>query len=289
LRVRSLAVREQAKQVALVTGSSSGFGLLASVELARRGLHVVATMRDPGKKGRLLAAARDAKVELEVVRLDVTQERSIEEAVKQVGAIDVLVNNAGFGMAGFLEDLSLAELREQFETNFFGLVAMTKAVVPGMRERGRGRIINVSSIAGRFATPGMSAYVASKFAVEGFSETLRLELIPYGVYVVLVEPGTFKTDIFDKNRRVAKRAFDESSPYYARTRQLERVVDRILARSKQDPADVARTIAAAAVAKKPRLRYLVGRDAKGEALAKALLPSKLLERAVLSYVDRVGK
>src|SRR5262245_27776668 len=223
--------------VAIVTGASRGFGLLASIELAKAGLRVFPTMRDPLKRARLDDAATAAGLPaFDVIRLDVTEQASIDSAMAEVngkaGRIDVLVNNAGFGMAGFLEDLAIAELREQFETNFFGLVAMCKAVAPGMRERRRGRIINISSIGGRVATPGLSAYCSSKFAVEGFSESLRLELLPYGVHVVLVEPGTFKTDIFDKNRRVAKGALNEASPYYSRTRQLERAVDKILAKSK---------------------------------------------------------
>jgi NAD(P)-dependent dehydrogenase (short-subunit alcohol dehydrogenase family) len=280
--------------VALVTGASSGFGLLACIELARAGIRVFPSMRDPLKRARLDQAAKEAGLpKLDVIRLDVTDQESIDAAVAEVnrkaGRIDVLVNNAGFGMAGFLEDLALAELREQFETNFFGLVAMCKAVAPGLRERRHGRIINVSSIGGRVATPGLSAYCSSKFAVEGFSESLRLELLPYGVHVVLVEPGTFKTDIFEKNRRVAKGASDEASPYYQRTRQLERAVDKILAKSKADPIDVARAIRRAATTKNPRLRWLVGRDARGEAIAKAVVPSRLFEKAVLRYVDRLGK
>jgi NAD(P)-dependent dehydrogenase (short-subunit alcohol dehydrogenase family) len=280
---------EDARPVALVTGASSGFGMLASVELARRGHRVIATMRDPSKRERLDAAAREAGVEVELARLDVTDEASIRAAVAEAGAIDVLVNNAGFGMGGFVEDLSMAELREQFETNFFGLVAVTKAVIPGMRERRRGKVINVSSISGRFAAPGVAAYASSKWAVEGFSESLRAELLPYDVYVSLVEPGTFKTEIFERNRRVAVATYEESSPYYERSRQLERIVDRILAKNRQDPRLVARVIADIAEAKAPRLRWLVGRDAKGQAFAKWLAPSKLLERAVQRYMERMGR
>lgn len=274
--------------VALITGASSGFGLLSAVELARRGHRVVGSMRDPAKRGRLDDAAAAANVKIDVVRLDVCSEASIAGAVAEVnaniGPIDVLVNNAGFGMGGFFEDLSMGELREQFETNFFGLAAVTKAVIPGMRERRRGRVINVSSIGGLIGNPGLSAYSASKFAVEGLSEALRVELLPYGVYVVLVEPGTFKTDIFDKNRRTAERAHDPSSPYITSTRTMEAMVEKLLARSTADPADVARVIARAATAKRPRLRYLVGRDARTEAAAKTLLPSRVFERLVLRVI-----
>ena len=276
------------KAVALVTGASSGFGLLACVELARAGFRVFGSMRNLSKTGPLEQAAIAAGVDVETVCIDVTDAGSITtgtaEVVAKAGRIDVLVNNAGFGMGGFFEDVSDDELREQFDTNFFGLAAMTRAVLPGMRERRSGRIINVSSIGGRVANPGVSSYCASKFAVEGLSESLRLEVLEYGVYVVLIEPGTFKTDIFGKNRRLAKRAEDPASPYHARAQQLEALVDRILARSKADPNDVALAIVHAAQSKHPRLRYLVGKDAHGEALAKAVLPSKWFEAAVLRYV-----
>jgi NAD(P)-dependent dehydrogenase (short-subunit alcohol dehydrogenase family) len=279
---------EPSKETVLITGAGSGFGLLASIECARRGLRVFASMRDLGKAARLDEAAAKAQISIEKVRLDVTQAQSIADAVgevvKQTGRIDVLVNNAGFGMAGALEDLTLDELREQLETNFFGVAALTKAVLPAMRERRHGRIINVSSMGGRFATPGFSAYCASKFAVEGLSESLRHELRPFGIWVSLVEPGMFKTDIFDKNRRVAKRAFDPASPYYAFTKQMESVAEKLLARSKADPEDVARVIARAATVKRPRLRYLVGRDARGQVMAKALLPFGIIEGAVDRYI-----
>ncbi len=280
------------RQVALVTGASSGFGLLTSVELARRGLRVFASMRDLGRRERLDRAAAEAKVELEVVALEVTSVASVAAAVGEVtakaGRIDVLVNNAGFGIGGFLEDLTLGEVREQFETNFFGALALTKAVVAGMRERRRGRIIQVSSIAGRVAIPGMSAYCASKFALEGLSEALRYELAPYGVQVVLVEPGTFRTDIFDRNRRMAARSTDETSPYFAVTRRMEQMVDKMVAKSTADPADVAEVIADAATVEHPRLRYLVGEDARRQAFLKSLLPASLWEKAVLKFVGHRG-
>lgn len=280
------------RQVALVTGASSGFGLLTSVELARRGLRVFASMRDLGRRERLDRAAAEAKVELEFVALEVTSVASVAAAVGEVtakaGRIDVLVNNAGFGIGGFLEDLTLGEVREQFETNFFGALALTKAVVAGMRERRRGRIIQVSSIAGRVAIPGMSAYCASKFALEGLSEALRYELAPYGVQVVLVEPGTFRTDIFDRNRRMAARATDETSPYFAVTRRMEQMVDKMVAKSTADPADVAEVIADAATVEHPRLRYLVGEDARRQAFLKSLLPASLWEKAVLKFVGHRG-
>jgi NAD(P)-dependent dehydrogenase (short-subunit alcohol dehydrogenase family) len=269
------------KRVALVTGSSSGFGLLSCLELAARGLRVFATMRDLSRSQRLDGAARQAGVEVEKVALDVSLPGSIAKAVEEIerraGRIDVLVNNAGFGMAGFLEDLSMEELREQMETNFFGAVGLMKAVLPGMRGRRSGRIINVSSLNARVAVPALSAYSASKCALEGLSEAVRHEVRPFGIKVVLVEPGQFKTDIFDRNRRMARRSLEKDSPYYAQGQAMLAVVEKQVAGNTADPRAVARTIARAATAKRPALRYLVGLDAHLMVGAKALLPFWLIE------------
>ncbi len=273
--------------VVLITGASSGFGLLASIELARRGWRVFASMRDLAKATPLLEAAARAGVALDTVALDVTRPDTIASAVADVraraGRIDVLVNNAGYALAGAFEDVEIDELREQFETNFFGVVAVTKAVLPEMRARRSGRIVNISSISGRLANPGTSSYCASKFALEGLSESMRLELLPFGVFVVLVEPGSHKTDIFEKNRRIARRALKPESPYYAQAKVLEDFVERMLRRSKADPQAVARAIAHAASTPSPRLRYQVGKDAHGEEWAKRLVPYRVLERAILRY------
>jgi NAD(P)-dependent dehydrogenase (short-subunit alcohol dehydrogenase family) len=270
-----------AQPVSLITGASSGFGLLIAVELARRGQRVFASMRDLRKADRLKAAAAAAGVSVELVTLDVTQQASIDAAVAEIeakaGRIDILVNNAGFGLAGFAEDLTLDELRDQFETNFFGAVAVTKAVLPGMRVRRRGQIIMISSINGLLAVPCLSAYCASKFALEGFSESLRHELRPHNVYVVLVEPGTFKTEIFEQNRRVAKAAESESSPHYARARKIEAYVNNLVATITNDPREVALLVGKITATKQPRLRYLVGNDAQKEAFARRYLPFSLIE------------
>ena len=270
--------------VALVTGASSGFGLLAAVELARRGLRVFASMREPARAERLRAALDQASLSAQIIRLDVTRADQIEEAVSSIeevaGGVDVLVNNAGYGLGGSVEDISMEELREQFETNFFGLVGLSKRVLPGMRERRRGRIINVSSIAGRVALPGVSAYCSSKFAVEGFSEAMRHELLPFDVFVSLVEPGTFRTDIFDRNRRIAARASDPTSAWAEMTRKISAIVDGRVEKSTADPREVALVIAEIATAARPRLRYLIGRDARTQRLLARLLPGRLWETAV---------
>lgn len=207
-----------AEKVALVTGSSSGIGLLTTVELARAGFRVVASMRDLGRRQRLDEAAAAAGVakDIDVRRLDVTEFDRIPEFVSQLdrdyGRLDVLVNNAGFAVAGFAEDLLLEELRQQFETNFFGAVSVAKAVLPIMRRQRSGHIIMVSSIGGRISAPVIGAYDSSKFALEGWSESLRIETRSLGIRVVLVEPGSYQTDIWERNVRLGSVAVDRSSP-----------------------------------------------------------------------------
>lgn len=281
---RREASRGTTQRTALLTGCSSGFGLLTAVELARRGFRVYATMRDLGKRASLDAAAQAAGVPLSVLPLDVTRAESIATTVGSImdaaGRIDLMVSNAGYGIGGFVEDLTLAELREQFETNFFGAVALTKAVLPAMRARQAGRLIFVSSLNGLLGFPGLAAYCSSKFALEGFAESLRWEALPEGIYVSLIEPGSFPTAIFGRNRRIAAAATDPSSPYYARSRRLEALVLGRIAASKRDPKAVARTIGRVAMSSRPRLRYRVGADAHLALLARLLLPDRVLDEAM---------
>jgi NAD(P)-dependent dehydrogenase (short-subunit alcohol dehydrogenase family) len=189
------------EKIALVTGSSSGIGLLTAVELARAGFKVIASMRDLSRREWLDQATAAAGVagRLGVRRFDVTQFEAapafVEGIVHDHGRLDVLVNNAGFAVAGFAEDLKLEEIRLQFETNFFGHVAMTKAVLPAMRRQRSGHVIMVSSIGGLASAATISSYNASKHALEGWSESLRLEVNALGIKVVLIEPGSFQTDI----------------------------------------------------------------------------------------------
>lgn len=250
----------------LITGCSSGLGLKTAVTLARNGFRVFATVRSLDKRGALDAALVDAGAEAKILPLDVTDEAAVDATVAQVlaevGTIDALVNNAGLAMGGFVEDMSLAEIRIQMETNFFGLVTLTKAVLPHMRERRAGRIVNISSIGGRAGNPLVAAYNASKFAVEGFSEALAFEAELFGIFVVLIEPGAFKTEIFESNRRVAAHALDPGSAYAAVMPVIEAKIDEMVAKVGGDPQQVADTILHALTIAKPRLRYLVGTDAK---------------------------
>ncbi|MBI1740245.1 MAG: SDR family oxidoreductase, partial [Candidatus Koribacter versatilis] len=245
-------------KIAVITGSSSGIGLLTAVELAKAGYRVVASMRDLGRRGKLdeAAAAAGVSAKIDVRRLDVTEFNAIagfvEAVLRDYGRIDVLVNNAGFAVAGFAEDLKLEEIRMQFETNFFGLVAMTQAVLPAMRRQGSGHIIMVSSIAGLHGSFSISSYSASKFALEGWTESLRLEVNALGIKVALVEPGSFQTDIWTRGAVMGERATKETSPNFQRSLRMR---DRVQAIPKRDPIEVARVIAAIAQDPNPKLRY----------------------------------
>ena len=271
----------------MVTGSSSGFGLLTVIELAKAGFFVVATMRQLERRTRLdealTAAGNKFASQIEVRQLDVTDFERIPAAIESIardhGRIDVLVNNAGFAVGGFAEDVALDELRLQMDTNFFGQVAVTKAVLPTMRAQGSGRIIMVSSIAGLIGQPMISSYCASKHALEGWAEALRIEVRSLGIKVVLVEPGAYKTDIWTRNVLVSRVATGGASPNKERSRKYADGVKESLG-DMADPAEVARLIARIAQNPNPRLRYRAGRDAKIGYFMRSVLPWNVWERMV---------
>ncbi|WP_054940106.1 SDR family oxidoreductase [Paenibacillus ihuae] len=270
-------------QIALITGTSSGFGLLTALTLAEKGYHVIATMRDLGRKDELIRQAEEADVlnRIHLMTLDVTDSESIESAVSAIidrfGRIDVLVNNAGFAVGGFVEEVSMEEWRHQMDTNFFGLVEVTKAVIPVMRQQRGGCIINVSSVSGLIGFPGYAPYAASKYAVEGFSESLRQELLPFGIRVILVEPGSFRTSIWGKGIDGIRTS--EDSPY---NKQLNEVLSysRRTAETAPDPGQVAELIGKLVLMRAPKLRYPIGKGSKVLSIGKALLPWKTLERLI---------
>jgi len=277
------------QKVAVITGSSSGIGLLTAIEFAQNGYEVVASMRDPSRSERLEEAAQKAGVrdKLDLRRLDVTDFDSVSGVVDAIvrdhGRIDVLINNAGFSMAGFVEDLSLSEIRQQFETNFFGNVAMSKAVLPVMRRQKSGHIIQIASVGGRLGHPLLGAYCSSKFALEGFSESLRIETHSLGIRVVLVEPGAFETDIWTRNVTIAQGALDPNSPNKERSERFVEFIKQS-ARHRRDAREVARLILRIANTPNPRLRYLIGTDAKMQVWLKRLLPWKTYERMIAKAV-----
>ena len=286
-RIWRKTVSEQ--KVMVITGSSSGIGLLTAIEFTQNGYRVVATMRDLGRSSPLEEAAQKAGVRarLDLRRLDVTEFDSIGRVVDAIardhGRIDVLVNNAGFSVAGFGEDLSLDDIRHQFETNFFGNVAMSKAVLPVMRRQKSGHIIQVASVGGRLGHPLLGAYCSSKFALEGFSESLRIETHSLGIRVVLVEPGAYDTDIWTRNVTVAAGALDPNSPNKDRSQRFTEFVKQS-AKHRRDASEVARLILRIAKDPNPKLRYLIGTDAKMQVWLKRLMPWRRYERMVAKFV-----
>jgi NAD(P)-dependent dehydrogenase (short-subunit alcohol dehydrogenase family) len=274
-----------AERVALITGASSGFGLLTAVTLAKRGWRVQATMRDLARREKLDAAAQAAGVldRIEFHALDVTDSEQIAALASTLAdrpsRIDAVINNAGFAMAGFAEDVTDAELRRQFETNFFGAIAVTKAFLPQLRRQGSGHIVMVSSISGRTGFPGVGSYSASKFALEGWTETLRFELKSLGIQVVLVEPGAFETDIWTRNAVVSEHTQDEKSPNAARISSWRKAIQSPKARA--DAQVVADGIAAILDNPKPGLRYVFGKDAKMALMMRKLLPWSVFEQMLI--------
>lgn len=273
-------------KTALITGASSGFGLLTSVTLAKRGWRVLATMRDLNRREKLENAARDAGVldRIEFHALDITNADQIAKIANLVAGrgepLHALVNNAGFAVPGFADDVTDAELREQFDTNFFGTVAITRALLPQMRRQGFGHVLMVTSISGRMGYPGVSSYAASKFALEGWTETLRFEMLPLGIHVVLVEPGSFETDIWTRNARQTAGLKDPDSANAGRVAQWRaRLAES--EKNRADPQVVADTIAGILENPKPKLRYVVGNDARMTLMMRCLLPAGLFERLVV--------
>jgi NAD(P)-dependent dehydrogenase (short-subunit alcohol dehydrogenase family) len=267
----------------LITGCSSGIGHEAALRLHDVGFDVYATAR------RLESLADLAAAGISTLRLDVTDEESMAAAVGQVtaehGAVAILVNNAGFELAGVVEELPLSEVRRQFETNLFGLARLTQLVIPGMRESGGGRIINISSIFGRFAVPGIAYYAASKHAVTAFSDALRLELAAFGIRVVLIEPTAARTRL---NANTVWAGNGASGPYRDFRRDLDDWNARVYAgpphniagRLSVSAADVAATITRAATSRRPRARYPVGILARGLFLLRRWLPTAAFDTFV---------
>ena len=255
---------EEQLKVAIVTGSSSGIGYAASLLLARNGFHTYASMRNIEKSADIQEIVNKERLPLQVIQLDVNDDVSIRNSIKMVERenerIDVLVNNAGYGLVGAFEDLSVEEIKSQFETNFFGVIRLTQQVLPIMRKQKSGTIVNVSSGAGRIGFPGMSAYVSSKFALEGLSESMSYELEPFGIKVVIIEPGVIRTN-FKKNSVMSKKSVDNSSisPYSSIIQKIDSSISSIIEHA-TPPEEVAKAILHAITSNNPELRYLVGND-----------------------------
>src|SRR6478672_11123012 len=250
------------QKVAVVTGSSSGIGHEISLILARNNFTTYATMRNLQKSSDLKSIAEGEKLPLHFVQLDVTDENSIRNAIEKIhnesGRIDVLVNNAGYALVGAFEDLSIDEIKTQYETNVFGLIRTTQAVLPIMRKQRSGLIVNISSGAGRFGFPTGSAYVSTKFAVEGLTESMLYEVEPFGIKVILIEPGAIKTNFFNSSV-LAKKSQDPNSPYAPLMTGMKNSIDKVMENA-STPQYVAEVVFNAVTSGSPKLRYLAGKD-----------------------------
>ncbi|TGB05147.1 SDR family oxidoreductase [Halobacillus salinus] len=277
------------KQTVLITGASSGFGYYTALNCAKRGFHVIATMRnmDKAKLFEESEAAEEIKNNIEVWQLDVTDALSLahfKERVRNLTRLDVLVNNAGFAIGGFVEQVPLEAYRRQFETNLFGVIQVTQAVLPLMRKQGSGKVMNVSSISGLIGFPGLSAYVSSKHALEGWSESLRFEVKPFGIDVALIEPGSYQTNIWSTGMELPEEVHNPDSPYAFYVKGLW---DALQQESPGKPEQVAELMGKLAGRTNiPKLRYPVGPGVRMNLLFKTLLPWKWLERIVLKKLLR---
>jgi len=250
------------EKVAVVTGTSSGIGFETALALAREGYYTYATMRDTAKSDKIKELGKKDNLKIDVLELDVDDKNSVKTAIQKIldqkQRIDVLVNNAGWGLWGCVEDVSIDEFKAQFDTNFFSIIRLIQEVGPTMRKQGSGTIVNVSSVVGRIGFPASPAYISSKFALEGLSESLRFELAPFGVNVVIIEPGVIKTN-FMKNLRMAKNA-ESDTVYRDITVKVVSGV-KMMTEMGTHPKEVADTIVKAVKDEKPLPRYIVGNDA----------------------------
>jgi len=250
------------EKVAVVTGASSGIGFETALALARDGYHTYATMRDTTKSDKIKELGEKDGLKISVLELDVDNDNSVKVAIKKIldekQRIDVLVNNAGWGLWGCVEDVSVDEFKTQFETNFFSVIRLIQEVGPTMRKQGSGKIINISSVAGRIGFPASPAYISSKFALEGLSESLRLEMAPFGVDVIIIEPGVIKTNFLNPVR-LAKKSESDTAYRDITTKVVSGV--KMMAEMGTPPKEVADTIVKSINDDKPLPRYIVGNDA----------------------------
>ena len=248
--------------VAVVTGSSSGIGFEIALMLARNGFQTYATMRNLAKSENIKSIASKENLPIYIEQLDVTDNKSVTNAIQAIvskaNGIDVLVNNAGYALTGAFEDLAIEEIKAQYETNLFGLIRTTQTVLPIMRKQKSGAIVNISSGAGRFGYPGGSAYVSTKFAVEGLSESMAYELEPFGIKVILIEPGVIKTNIAN-GMVIAEKSQNPNSPYSQIMQKMSTSFEHMLENA-SSPDVVAKVVLKAVTSENPSLRYLAGKD-----------------------------
>jgi NAD(P)-dependent dehydrogenase (short-subunit alcohol dehydrogenase family) len=277
---------DRGTQTVLITGATDGLGKAAALLLAKRGYRVFAAGRSAEKRVQLDALAKEKKLPLETLEMDVCNDGSVQRAVASVhqkaGAIDVLINNAGLVYVGAVEDLRLEDWRRQFETNFFGVIRVTQAVLPKMRERRKGRILMMSSVSGFVTPPTQGAYSASKHAVEALANALRHELYPYGIETVLIEPGYIVTNIQQTALELAQSYQEEfkSGPYAKIYTTYLSSAKNTRAQSKTTPEDCARILLEAIEAPRPKARYGVTPLATFAKWAKWLLTDRAADRMI---------
>ena len=262
-----------------------------ALRLCEQGYLVYGSVLNLEEQRSLAENARRRHLDMQVLQMDVTRPDSVAAAVTRIitdhGRIDILVHFAGMGLRGFFEDLSTEEIRNVFDINVFGTMAVTRAILPHMRAVGSGRILLTTSIAGRIGSMSISGYASSKFAIEGFAECLAQEVAPFGIHVSLLEPGLISTPHFTRHRNRAKRAMDPDGLYYPWFCQHEHIVDEILKRNTFTAQGVASEVYKILTAHRPRLRYIVGSKAKLVIFLRRYIPGELFERTYFKGVRRL--
>lgn len=285
----------QSRGTVLVTGATDGLGRAAAIVLAERGYRVFGGGRNAERRATLDQLGLDRKLALQSLQLDVCDDASVDNAVREIerisGPVDILVNNAGIAIAAVMEEISLADLRKQYETNILGVLRTTKRVLPAMRQRRSGRIVNMSSIAGKVAIPVLGPYSSSKHALEAISDAMRLEVSAFGIYVILIEPGVIRTSM----SRTAEELSDvyvkgaERSPYGFVYQAFRGNWQKATKASQDTPEDCARVISQAIEDSPPRARYLVTREARMSALMRRFLPDRIFDSGIKKRLGLEGK
>jgi short-subunit dehydrogenase len=278
------------QKVAVVTGSSSGIGFETSLALARNGFYTYATMRNPEKSNLITKTATSEKLPLQALPIDVNIEKSVTDGIDRIlnesERIDVLVNNAGFDLTGPLEETSMDEIKVQFETNLFGAIRTMQAVIPTMRKQRSGKIVNITSVGGKLAIPFHSGYHGTKFALEGISESIQYELDPFGIKIIIIEPGAVGSSFWKnmKNATKSSNLTDGESPYVSMMSNMSAALKQ-MEQNSIPPSEVANMIVNAVTTDNPDFRYVVGKDAIMALEAKANLSDLEFRRLVKKQLN----
>ena len=280
------AVDTSKSSAVLVTGGTDGLGRATSLLLASEGYRVFAGGRNAHRRAALDVEANDRNLPLATLELDVTDDESVNRAVaeieQQAGPVEILINNAGIAIGAVVEEISLADLRKQFDTNYFAIVRLSQRVLPAMRERRRGRIINMSSVAGLLGSPVMGPYSSSKHALEGLSDSMRFELIPFGIHVILIEPGFIPTNIENAATQLSSAYVTraQKSPYRMVYEGFRTGWAQVTKNPKYTPDDCARVILRAIRDTPPRARYPVTSTGHAVRWMKRIFSDRMLDRMI---------